>query len=256
MVTAGDSNAPRIDRRVRRTQAALQRTLIRLVEDRDLSQISIADVAERAEVSRSAFYDHYRDVHELAEAACTAMIDDLIESLPALDPADHGQDPTRSLQSFFASLAEHAGLYRSLLGPHGSARVIDHVLRRITEAVHTAAHQGAAPRTTPRRTADPGTTVPGTTVPGTSIPGTAARRTATGAAAPGSADLPQPAGSEGGVPLDVPAAFIAGALIGVAAEWLRRGCPHPPAEMAASTWPLLAALHQDVPVTPACRPTP
>ncbi|MFC7722660.1 TetR/AcrR family transcriptional regulator [Nonomuraea recticatena] len=119
MVTTRDSNAPTGDRRVRRTQAALQRTLIQLVEDRDLSQISVADVAERAGVSRSTFYDHYRDVHELAEAACTAMIDDLIESLPSPGPdsADPTQDATQSLRAFFANLAEHAGLYRSLLGP-------------------------------------------------------------------------------------------------------------------------------------------
>ncbi|MFI7635418.1 TetR/AcrR family transcriptional regulator [Nonomuraea sp. NPDC049400] len=227
MVTARDSNAPKVDRRVRRTQAALQRTLIRLVEEQDLSQITIADVAEHAEVSRSAFYGHYRDVHELAEAACTAMIDDLIESLPALGPACHDQDPTRSLQAFFANLAEHAGLYRSLLGPQGSARVIDHVRRRITEAVHAA----ACPTTAAERASDDGGNGNG-----------------------GHAD--EPAASASGLPLDVPAAFTAGALIGVAADWLGRGCPRTPAEMAASTWPLLAALHRVDDGTPTSRQLP
>jgi AcrR family transcriptional regulator len=47
------------DGRVRRTHAALQGALIPLAEERDLSQISVADVAERAGVSRSTFYDHY-----------------------------------------------------------------------------------------------------------------------------------------------------------------------------------------------------
>ncbi|MGI5268415.1 hypothetical protein ACQEUU_04635 [Nonomuraea sp. CA-218870] len=83
-------------------------------------------------MSRSAFYDHYRDVHELAEDACTAMIDDLIESLPgpALDSPDLVREATASLETFFGSLAGHAGLYRALLGPQGSARVAGHVRRR------------------------------------------------------------------------------------------------------------------------------
>lgn len=182
------------DRRVRRTHAALQNALIGLVDEQDLAQVTVADVAERADVSRSTFYDHYRDVHELAEAACTAMIDDLIESLPAFSRDPASQDPTQSLQAFFASLAEHAGLYRSLLGPQGSARVIDHVRRRITTAVHAASCQ------TP------------------SEPGDA--------------------------PHDVPAAFVAGALIGVAADWLQRGCPRTPTEMAALTWPHLTAQYK------------
>lgn len=207
VVTTRDST-PTGDRRVRRTHAALQGALIHLVEEQDLGQISVADVAEQAEVSRSTFYDHYRDVHELAEAACTAMIDDLIESLPAFGPDSANQDPTESLEAFFANLAEHAGLYRSLLGPQGSARVVDHVRRRTTAAVYIAVH-----------------------------------RATVGDAPPTGTDIPH----------DVPAAFTACALIGVATDWLQRGCPRTPAEMATLTWPLLIAHYQADADTPPCE---
>jgi AcrR family transcriptional regulator len=190
---------PTGDRRVRRTHAALRRALIDLVEGRELGQLTVADVAEQAGVSRSTFYDHYRDVHELAEAACTAMVDDLMESLPALGRDAADQDPTRSLVAYFASLAEHAGLYTSLLGPQGSARVLDHVRRRTAAAIHLAT-----------------------------------------------------TGEDTDSPHDVPAAFVAGALLGVATDWLQRGCPRTPAEMAALTWPLLAACHAS---TPTCGPS-
>ncbi|MEU8383908.1 TetR/AcrR family transcriptional regulator C-terminal domain-containing protein [Streptosporangium sp. NPDC048865] len=205
------SGAPSGDRRVRRTQTALARALIHLVGERELSRITVADVAECAGVSRSTFYDHYRDVHELAEVACTAMIDGLIESLPGPGPetADPAPEATQSLEAFFASLAEHAGLYRTLLGPQGSARVVDHIRRRIAATVHDRLRQIAD--------GDP-------------------------------AGYPSPPSD---IPHDVPAAFTAGALIGVAADWLQRGCPRPPAEMAALTWPLFSALHRAETVTPA-----
>ncbi|MEV0236004.1 TetR/AcrR family transcriptional regulator [Nonomuraea sp. NPDC050786] len=201
MALPRDRNSDLNDPRVRRTQAALRRTLIELVQERDLSRVSVADVAERAGVSRSTFYDHYRDVHELAEAACTAMIDDLIDAIP--DPGTQ-EESTDTLLTFFAHLDEHAGLYRSVLGAQGSARVIDHVRRRATVAAYVGA-----------------------------------RRAATGG------DGPSPADYAGGVPHDVPAAFTAGALIGVATDWLQHGCPCSPAEMAALTRPLLAALYED-----------
>jgi hypothetical protein len=44
-------------------------------------------------------------------------------------------------------------------------------------------------------------------------------------------------------PLDVPAAFVAGALIGVATDRLQRGCPRTPLEMTILIKPLLIALH-------------
>ncbi|MFJ8110814.1 TetR/AcrR family transcriptional regulator [Streptomyces sp. NPDC096132] len=203
------SSAQPGDRRVRRTRAALQRALIDLVEERDLSQIGVADVVERAEVNRSTFYAHYQDVHELAEAACTSMIDDLIGVVLAIDPAranpstpsENPEDPDPPLTAFFAHFAEHAGLYRSLLGPMGSARVIEHVRLRTTAAAHASGQIPATDDTPTLDTADASV-----------------------------------------IPHDVPAAFVAGALIGVATDWLQRGCPRTPTEMTIATKPLLLAL--------------
>ncbi|MEO3871074.1 TetR/AcrR family transcriptional regulator [Nonomuraea sp. B12E4] len=202
MALTRETNGELGDPRVRRTQAALRRALIDLVQDSDLSRISVADVVEHAGVSRSTFYDHYRDVHELAETACTAMIDDLIEAIPSPETKDTPDSTTDTLRTFFAHLAEHARLYRSVLGPQGSARVIDHVRRRATVAGYVGARRAAAGCGT-----------------GAPLDYTAA------------------------VPHDVPAAFTAGALIGVATDWLERDCPRSPAEMAALTRPLLAALY-------------
>ncbi|MEV4014122.1 TetR/AcrR family transcriptional regulator C-terminal domain-containing protein [Nonomuraea angiospora] len=201
MALTRDRKSDLSDPRVRRTQAALQRTLIDLVQDGDLSRISVADVAERAGVSRSTFYDHYRDVHELAEAACTTMIDDLIEAIPDPGVRDVPDTAPDTLLTFFSHLDEHAGLYRSVLGPQGSARVINHVRRHATVAAYVGA-----------------------------------RRAATGDDAPTDYTAQ--------TPHDVPAAFTAGALIGVATDWLQHGCPRSPAEMAALTRPLLMAVYR------------
>src|SRR6266545_3707738 len=148
------------DRRVRRTRASLQRALIELVAEQELSEIGVADVVDRADVSRSTFYDHYRDVHELAEAACASMIDDLLASLTTVDPAparpsDPREDPSPAVTAFFTHFAEHAALYRSLLGPTGSARVIDHVRRRTTEAARLYPRLPATDDSPERGAADP-----------------------------------------------------------------------------------------------------
>ncbi|MFD1500655.1 TetR/AcrR family transcriptional regulator [Streptosporangium lutulentum] len=224
-----DSTTPSGDRRVRRTQATLARALLALVEERDLSRISVSDVADRAGVSRTAFYDHYRDVHELAEVASTAMIDSLIDSVPSPlpDSADRAREGTRSLAIFFARLAEHAGLYRSLFGPHGSARVADHVRRRLTAAVHEHVWRSVHG-------------APAESDAATGSDAAPERDTPTESDA-----APESDGSASDTSHDVTAAFTAGALFGVAADWLQRECPQTPDQMAALTWPLLISL-QDV----------
>jgi AcrR family transcriptional regulator len=216
-VAASDStSAPASDRRVRRTRASLQRALVELVAVKGLSAISVADVVDRADVSRSTFYDHYRDVHELAEAACTSMIDHMLAPLTAVDPtatrrSDPEEDPNPAVTAFFTHVAEHAGLYRSLLGPTGSARVIEHVRQRMTATARLSPMLPATADTAKRARTDP----------------------------------PQDT-------RDVPAAFVASALLGVATDWLQRGCPQTPRELTLLTEPLLSALRNS-PASPAPR---
>ncbi|MFE3458275.1 TetR/AcrR family transcriptional regulator [Nocardiopsis aegyptia] len=220
-MTRADRGQP-VDRRVRRTQAALQGALTEIIKDQDLSRVSVADVVKQAGVSRSTFYDHYRDVHELSEAACTAVIDSVVDAIPKPDPGN----ATTKLRLFFANLAEHAGLFRAVLGPQGSARVIDHLRRRTTDACHTAmvdVLRGHGPDLAPAPDAGPAPAPDPTSAPGTCH-------------GSGRADAPY----------DVAAAFIAGALISTATDWLQNDCPRTPDEMAALTWPLLTALYPDV----------
>jgi AcrR family transcriptional regulator len=141
------------DPRVRRSRSALEAALRELVTERDLRQISVADLTKRAGVNRSTFYEHYVDVHDLAVAACTSTYDQLV----AAAPIPHGQltpDGTplpNPLPALFTHVAEHAPLYRALLCDEGSARMINHLLHRITVAARVSrgldTGEGAVPDT-------------------------------------------------------------------------------------------------------------
>jgi AcrR family transcriptional regulator len=56
---------PGIDRRARRTRQALHQALMRLILERDYDAISVADIADGANVGRSTFYAHFSDKDDL-----------------------------------------------------------------------------------------------------------------------------------------------------------------------------------------------
>ncbi|WP_329254239.1 TetR/AcrR family transcriptional regulator [Streptomyces sp. NBC_01478] len=124
------------DPRVLRSRAALEAALRELVTERDLRQISVADLTKRAGVNRSTFYEHYADVHDLAVAACTATYDQLVAAapIPHSQLTPDGSPLPNPLPSLFTHVADHAPLYRALLCDEGSARMINHLLHRITLA--------------------------------------------------------------------------------------------------------------------------
>jgi AcrR family transcriptional regulator len=127
------------DPRTRRSRSALEAALRELIAQRELHQISVSDLTKRAGVDRSTFYEHYTDVDDLAAAACTAVFDELVATVStARRRVRDKESAVEHLTELFAHVAEHAALYRALLGTHGSARVINHLLRRITLEAHTS----------------------------------------------------------------------------------------------------------------------
>ena len=109
--------------------------MLALIEQQDLNAVSIADVTRRAGVSRSTFYDHYADLHELAESACTEMFEALLAETPVFALID-GPRTGNPLVALFEHVLEHRRLYIALLGPDGSARVMGYLMRRMTITIH------------------------------------------------------------------------------------------------------------------------
>ena len=63
------------DIRVRKTEKAIRSAFISLLTTKSFSDITIQDIADKAEISRSTFYDHYADKYQLLEKLYQEIID-------------------------------------------------------------------------------------------------------------------------------------------------------------------------------------
>lgn len=66
------------------TEECLKNTLISLLKDKELADISVTELCEAADVNRSTFYAHYDDVASLANA-CAAQIERQVSEQPHID---------------------------------------------------------------------------------------------------------------------------------------------------------------------------
>jgi AcrR family transcriptional regulator len=64
------------DRRVRRTEDRIRETLINLLLEKDLSDITISCLADLADINRGTFYLHYRDVEEVFSQIEDEMVEE------------------------------------------------------------------------------------------------------------------------------------------------------------------------------------
>lgn len=129
-----------MDPRIARTRTLLQDALLALARERDLDEISIADIADRATINRSTFYQHYADKDTLLADALDAQARRAGADLTDLaHPAmlEIGEEPPEMLVRYAEHLAENAALYRRVLGEHGSPAATARLRRRISAIVMT-----------------------------------------------------------------------------------------------------------------------
>jgi AcrR family transcriptional regulator len=129
-VTIQDDGA-RVDPRVLRTRRLLQDALLSLARERSLDEISVADVADRATVNRSTFYQHYPDTDTLLADALDAQAALVGADLTHVYPGTGAGGPPDVLVRYATHVAENVGLYRCALGEHGSPVAVARLRRRI-----------------------------------------------------------------------------------------------------------------------------
>ncbi|MBM7368556.1 TetR/AcrR family transcriptional regulator [Gordonia hydrophobica] len=104
-----------MDRRVRRTRAALLSAAVAVVSERGSTDVPVGDLVDAADVSRRVFYQHFHDKDELLVAAAVDLLARSIADV--LDPqgVEAGTAPLTSMGAAAGHLAEHHRFYRALL---------------------------------------------------------------------------------------------------------------------------------------------
>lgn len=69
----------KVDRRIQKTQESLKKAVIELMTKKNFDDITIQDIADRANVNRGTIYLHYLDKYDLLEKLIAAHMDELKE---------------------------------------------------------------------------------------------------------------------------------------------------------------------------------
>jgi len=107
-----------MDRRVVKTRKAITDAFIGLLEEQDFEQITINEIADRANVNRGTVYLHYTDKFDLLDQSIETYLQQLVESCMVESPTTP-MTVKDALLSTFRYLEQHAPVYTTLLTQKG-----------------------------------------------------------------------------------------------------------------------------------------
>lgn len=127
-----------VDRRVRRTQGMIVDAFLSLCQEKEIGDIIIKDITERANVNRSTFYAHYEDKDDLLSKITNEKLAALArlsrEQTMAYQPDFDTLDPY--YVALFEHLADNKLFYSVILGKLAGSPFADKMAGTIRESFY------------------------------------------------------------------------------------------------------------------------
>ncbi|GGH69653.1 TetR family transcriptional regulator [Paenibacillus silvae] len=127
-----------MDRRIRKSKAALKEALLQLMQKYTLKEISISDIVQQADLNRGTFYRHYQYKEDLLNEILQDVTQDLVASFrkpyEGLEEFHVDRMPSSAI-AIFEHVHQHAQFYTLVVQSEASSsfqRMICDVLRDLS----------------------------------------------------------------------------------------------------------------------------
>ena len=109
----------KMDRRVRKTRAQLRAGLARLMQQKNIKEITVKELVDEIDINRSTFYLHYTDIYQMLQRIEGELMEDILEAIK-----EHPLDPGMKEEgySFAIQLFRILAANKDICGTDGTER--------------------------------------------------------------------------------------------------------------------------------------
>ena len=106
-----------------RSKRMIREAFLQLIQEKELSKVTVTDIVNRADVNRSTFYAHYPDIYGVIESFEDDVIEKMLTILSEFKYRNFFQNPLPLLLRVNRYLEEDMELYRILITQAGSSSI-------------------------------------------------------------------------------------------------------------------------------------
>ena len=126
----------KVDRRVVKTRAAIQRAFRKLLKERGLGKVTVSALARQADIDRKTFSLHYDSIDDLVDKEAEFLVDEIVATVERV-PASAGVEAQvrAALDRVNEMLAEDLELYEYIARNLSVDFVLGHIERAVARGV-------------------------------------------------------------------------------------------------------------------------
>lgn len=114
----------RLDPRTRKTKRAIRNAFAKLLSEKEITDITVRDVAELAEINRKTFYRYYSGVHQVVDEIENEIVRSYERILGEVDLRKDLGNPTRIFERLTETINTDLEFYGSLLSMRGNVSLV------------------------------------------------------------------------------------------------------------------------------------
>ena len=111
-----------------RSRQMIKKAFAEILNEKDISKITVTDIVEKAGISRGTFYAHYMDVYDLYNSIETNMMESVRETIEAAGAKNIMLDPSAVISHALAFLDEKKPYYKLFVTTARSDSLIDRIV--------------------------------------------------------------------------------------------------------------------------------
>lgn len=122
-----------MDLRVKKTRSAIINAFLDLRVNTPLERITIRQLCTRAQINKSTFYLHFKDIFDLSETLECEVIDSILTSIP--NPEYLITSPREGVEQIYTSVCSHMSMTRILFSGNRQPMMLELLEPKIKELI-------------------------------------------------------------------------------------------------------------------------
>ena len=120
-----------------RSRQMIKKAFAEMLNEKDISKITVTDIVEKAGISRGTFYAHYMDVYDLYNAIQNNMMEAVQNTIEEIGAKQLLLDPTEVLARAFRFLDEKKYYYKLFITSSRSDALVKRIIAYISDSMST-----------------------------------------------------------------------------------------------------------------------